>query len=471
MTSIHITKNRFLYFLSMLLLFLSGCTRVDTNSHPVFCQIQENVLKLTGQDVYWDSSLKDSVVHISVEELLKRRLTQDFVVNIALLNNQNLQAIYESLGIAKAHLVQAGLLKNPIFSFSDRFSTNSSIADLLDISLFQNFLEILLIPLKKRMAQAELDVTKSMIITQILDVIAETKIVFYTLQSAEQIWHLKKQILLATELSYEAAQRLFEVGNITDLEKSIERSIYEQAKLEVASWEINVLEAREKLNVLMGLWGRQIDWKISFNFPKLPEEEGDFKNIENEVIANSIDLKIASQELLAIAAGLGIDTTKLVLPQLNVGISSERDDSVWFVGPSFNLAIPFFDFGQANSAKAQAKILQHWNQYTSLAVEIRSKARSSRFTLLNTFRQSQYLQKVMVPLAEQITFSTLLQHNAMQLGVFRLLQAKQRELEKKIQYVHMQRDYWISKTELQILLNGHILYKAPFETPLRKHYK
>ena len=46
---------------------------------------------------------------------------------------------------------------------------------------------------------------------------------------------MKKQILLATELSYEAAQKLFEAGNIKDLEVSMKRSLYEQAKLEVAS--------------------------------------------------------------------------------------------------------------------------------------------------------------------------------------------------------------------------------------------
>lgn len=464
-----IIKRTSVFFLLMLL--ISGCMRVDTNPQPSFNQVQEDVAKLTGQSIYWDSSLEDEVVPISVEELLRKELTSDFAVQIALLNNLNLQAIYESLGIAKAQLAQAGLLKNPIFSLSYRFSTKTNVTDLIDMSLIQNFLEILLIPLKKRMAQAELEATQAMVITQILDVIAETKIAFYSLQASESIWNLKNQILFATQLSYEAAQKLFDAGNITDLEVSMKRSLYEQEKLEVASWEITVLEARERLNILMGLWGHQIDWKITCELPVIPERVDDYSHIENNAIANSIDLKVSYKELLTTAAGFGIDTSKLVFPQLDVGVSSERDDGVWYVGPAFNIAIPLFDFGVANSAKAQAKILQQWNQFTYLAIDIRSKARSSRFTMLNAFRQCQYLEKVIVPLAKQITHSTLLQHNAMQLGIFHLLSAKQNEIRKEIQHIQMQQDYLISKVILQTLLQGHVLGKRPLETFLRKHYE
>jgi len=31
------------------------------------------------------------------------------------------------------------------------------------------------------------------------------------------------------------------------------------------------------------------------------------------------------------------------------------------------------------------------------------------------------------------------------------------EIEKKIQSIEMQRDYWIRKTELETLLNGHMI--------------
>ena len=448
-----------------------GCSKVDTNPQAVFHEVQEDVERLTGENVYWDASLEDTVVPISVDEMLGNELTEDFAIQIALLNNPNLQAVYESLGIAKAQLMQAGLLKNPIFSFSYEFSTKSSITDLINMSLLQNFLEALLIPMKKRMAQAELEATRDRVVTQILDVIAETKIAFYTLQAKSKIWSLKKQVLLANELSYEAAEKLQVAGNVKELEVAMERSLYEQSKLDVASWEVAVLEAREQLNVLMGLWGRQINWMISGELPAIPSEEEGFNNIENDAIAQSIDLKISYNQLLAVAAGFGIDTSKLIFPAFDVGVSSERDEGVWYVGPAFNIPIPLFDFGKANSAKARARILQLWNQYTALAVEIRSKARSSRFFLLNAFRQSRYAKEVIVPLAKEVTELTLLQHNAMQIGIFHLLAAKRQELEKKVEAVQLHQDYWLSKIRLQTLLHGHILGKPVFEVPVKKHYE
>ena len=448
---------RSFYKCAALLFFFSSCVRVDTNTEPIFSEVKEEIAQLTNEKIYWDSSINNAVETVSVEELLQQELTEDFVVQIALLNNQSLQSFYESLGIAKANLAQAALLKNPIFSFANEFSTQSAITDRISIGLFQNFLDLLLIPLKKKAAQSELETTKFNLISKILGVITETKIAFYSLQASEKIWNLKKEILLATSLSYEASQKLFQAGNIKELTVSMERSLYEQAKLEVANWEIVVLEKREKLNVLMGLWGHQIDWKISPTYHETSIQKKDYDNIENEAITKSLDLKIAFSDLITTAASFGIDTTRFIFPQLNIGVSSEREDGVWYVGPAFSIAIPLFDFGQANSAKAEATIMQKWDQYTALAIEIRSKARSARFSFLNAQRQSQYLEKVIIPLAEQITHSVLLQHNAMQMGIFDLLLVKKQELERKIQFVQMHKEYKISKITLETLLNGHML--------------
>ena len=49
-----------------------------------------------------------------VKALLGNDLTAEAAVQIALLNNRKLQAVYNRLGIAQADLVQAGLPPNPI---------------------------------------------------------------------------------------------------------------------------------------------------------------------------------------------------------------------------------------------------------------------------------------------------------------------------------------------------------------------
>lgn len=441
-----------------LLLFLTlGCTRFDVDPTSQFCEVKEEIVTLTNQTIYWDPTICGNFQELSLCELIQEKLTDEKAVKIALLNNRALQALYEDLGIAKADLVQAGLLRNPIFSFSYEFTTKRSITDLINMGLMQNFLEILLIPLKKQSASEELERTKALLVTRILDVIAETKMAYYTALYAETIGKLKQEALLAAELSYEAAERLFQAGNLKELEVTMQRSLYEQMKLEVASWEIAILEARERLNVLMGLWGGEINWTLSPSLPSLPVSEENYDDIENQAIAMSVDLRASYHNLLATAARFGVDTSKLRFPQFDLGVASEREEGIWYVGPAINLAIPLFDFGQANSAKAHATLMKEWNQYTALAIEIRSKARAARFSFLNHFRQSRFLEKIVIPLAEELTHLVLLQHNAMQMGVFQLLETKKREIEKKMELLEMQREYWISKIKLQTLLNGHVV--------------
>ncbi|NGX60496.1 MAG: hypothetical protein KR126chlam3_01671 [Chlamydiae bacterium] len=54
-----------------------------------------------------------------------------------------------------------------------------------------------------------------------------------------------------------------------------------------------------------------------------------------------------------------------------------------------------------------------------------------------------------------MTHLTLLQHNAMQVGVFSLLEAKQNELQKKSESFIKEKNYWVAKLELDMLLIGY----------------
>jgi outer membrane protein TolC len=49
---------------------------------------------------------------------------------------------------------------------------------------------------------------------------------------------------------------------------------------------------------------------------------------------------------------------------------------------------------------------------------------------------------------------TLLQYNAMQLGIFELLEARREQLGSELAYVETLREYWTSTAELDALLVG-----------------
>jgi len=59
-----------------------------------------------------------------------------------------------------------------------------------------------------------------------------------------------------------------------------------------------------------------------------------------------------------------------------------------------------------------------------------------------------------LPLREQIVSLTMKEYNATAVGVFELLEQKQRETEAFHEYLHAIRDYWIARAVLQRAVGG-----------------
>ncbi|MDO8142190.1 MAG: hypothetical protein Q6358_11880, partial [Candidatus Brocadiales bacterium] len=136
---------------------LIGCASVPKEAG--FPDVQKLIERRISQRVHWNQGRpEDAAVADAVRYMLQQELTVDEAVQIALLNNRSLQAIYEELGIAQADAVQAGLLRNPIFGAGFRFpdktvgghrSTNT------EFSVVQDFLDLLVLPLRKKVAAAQ----------------------------------------------------------------------------------------------------------------------------------------------------------------------------------------------------------------------------------------------------------------------------------------------------------------------------
>src|SRR5207249_9825837 len=95
----------------------------------------------------------------TVRCLLAGKLTADQAVQVALLNNRQLQAIYSDLRVAQSDLVHAGLLRNPIFDAAVTFPTSGGRAD-LELTAVMNFLDLVYIPLRKRVAASRFEEIK-----------------------------------------------------------------------------------------------------------------------------------------------------------------------------------------------------------------------------------------------------------------------------------------------------------------------
>jgi hypothetical protein len=84
-----------------------------------------------------------------VRALIRRPLSADAAVQIALLNNRGLQAAYNDLGLAEAAMVEASLPPNPAFSLS-RVSTPIELE--IERAIVVNILALATLPARSDVA-------------------------------------------------------------------------------------------------------------------------------------------------------------------------------------------------------------------------------------------------------------------------------------------------------------------------------
>jgi outer membrane protein, heavy metal efflux system len=431
---------------------LAGCAHVDPN--PAFADLARTVHLRTGKRVQWNrGTAEDAQAQAAVASLLSRRLTADSAMQVALLNNRNLQASYEELGIAQADLVEAGLLRNPIFTFEKRFPGQALEADLL-----KEFIDILLLPLRKRIAAAQFEAAKFRVGHDILSVAADVRAAFYEHQGDQQLVDLRKTVADATERAAEAALKMHEAGNLRDLDLASEQANHAQAKIEIAKAQASAVQSREKLNKLMGAFGTQTNWTVAPRLSELPGSEVSTAQLESRAIQQRLDLAAARQQFIAEARARGIARTEAILQGAELGghYEHEIEGGLHSVGPSVNVPIPIFNQGQAAVARSNAKLRQSEQRYLALAADIRSDVRAVRDKMLLSRRQVEYFKSTALPTRTRVTEESQLEYNAMQIGPFQLLQAKQEEVRTGAESVEALRDYWVARAELEKAVGGSL---------------
>jgi cobalt-zinc-cadmium efflux system outer membrane protein len=449
-------------------LAVTGCASVSPKSS--FDDVSELVAARGGASIHWDQGTPaDEQVRAHVHDLVTGMLTPDGAVEVALLRNQGLVATYEGLGIAQADLVQAGLLRNPTFGARVRFPTSGpgTFID-TEFSLVQDFLDLFTLPLRKRVAAAQLNAAKARVGSAVLELTAQVRQAVVSLQAAQATVEVRTLVLEAQSAAAELRARQRAVGNVSDLDVFQEQAFFEQSKLDLARVEQQAVEQREQVNRLLGLWGPDsATWKVESRLPDVPEQDPSLDHVESLAIGRRLDLLAVRAEAQALEQAASLGGVTRALPALQAGVSTGRDaEGTRVTGPELSLELPIFDQGQARAARLLAQIRQARARQAALAVDIRAEVRALRNRLITTHRSAEHYRTVLLPLREKSVKESQLRYNAMLLGVFQLLQARREQIAVYRDYLDTVRDYWITRAELERATGGSLVAQAPKEKNL-----
>ncbi len=401
------------------------------------------------------------------KEQLDQPLDANAAVRLAMLNNRDLRARLRALGVERGRLMQAGLLSNPHIEAELMPERNSR----LEVRAEYDVMSFVLMPMRKKAAQHELEAARTEVAGDVIELGYQTRVAFYALQAAELRLSFALRSLEALAASRDAAEALFAAGNIPELDWSTQISAYERARIAVAKLELARAEAREHLQRLLGLHGADTQWTLHTEFDDVPDELDGGSDVEKRALEANLDLLAKKHSLEALARRTGVTRLEGLLPEIAVDVHSligtpegQTDYGVRW-GGGVGLAVPLFDRRQGEVRSLEAQFDSELERYQGLAISVRSQAREAWARVRSAHERVRKYREVIVPAQERVMQQTQLQYNAMQLGVFQLLEARRAQLDVALDFAETLREYFTARAELDALLSGRAVSASRNEAP------
>lgn len=434
------------------LLFGLGCAASSDPSADVAAARADAALRAGFPE---DAALTadDAATRAAARALLSEPLDAERAVRVALALNPAVRASYERLGVARADVVRAGLLRNPTLDVQALFFDEGTE---LDLHLMAPLFELFSGPLRRAKADAALAAASATVRRDLVALAFDVRRALVRAVAAEELLALARRDAATAADAADLLRKLRDAGNLVPHELTAGEIAAADARLALAAAETDALTAREPVNALLGLFGPDAAaWRPAPAALPVSATEPPRGSLETVAVASSFDLARIAAELDAAAQEAGADARDAVFGDFGVGIGAMREtDGAWGAGPTAALPLPVFDTGATADARGAARLRMLAAARSALGVEIRSAARTLRLRAEHAAARARFFAATSLPLAHRFTLETLQQYNAMQIGTFDVLAARRREFAVERAAVAARRDAETARLDLSELLAG-----------------
>lgn len=444
----------------LLPLMLVGCATFSSDGG--FGAVEKTTQNYIKQKTVWATSEAQRTASAQqATAMLEKPLSVDDAVQVALLNNAQLQADYYQLQIAEADMVQAGRLPNP--SFSMLFARNNGDYKIEQVVTL-NILALFTIPKateieKKRFAAAQNTAT-----LRVLELAYQTRNAYINALAATESVNYLEKVKRTAEATTELAKRMNQAGNWSALDQAREQSFYADATIDLARAENQCVQMEENLTQLLGLKNRS-DFKLPERLPDLPKSSESLKQVSAEDFSKRLDLQQTKENTEALALQLGLTKATRFVNVLELGparvLEGRRGDS-YKKGFSVGFELPIFDWGAARVKRAEATYMQAVNEAKANAITAASEVRGSYNQYLSSFELAKQYRDEIVPLRKRILQENQLRYNGMLIGPFELLADARAQVLSVNSYLEALRDFWLAESNLDMSLIGKPLNAGEF---------
>ena len=290
-----------------------------------------------------------------VGEWLQQPLQAPTAVRIAMLRNPTLQLEFSRLGVSAADAFDAGRLENPQLGFAWLIPVGGATGSKLSADATLGFTDLLLRPVRGRIADAEYQRTQQLVAASIFDLGLDVERAWFEYVGALQRAALRRSISESAQNAAELAARYHQAGNIDVIALQLEGAAASEARIASAQADTEAVETRTRLQSLMGLTARDASWTAPATLPAPPAATIDVTELQALSLQQRLDLAAARAQVTASEQQLAAARQYRYLSPIHLGVAGEREaDGSKRLGPAVSLSLPLFNQGQGAVARAQA---------------------------------------------------------------------------------------------------------------------
>lgn len=476
---------------------LAGCVRIDPK--PDYTRVGKVVGERSGFTEVYDPRGDEGVAG-KVAELLRDGLTIDKAVRIALLSNPAFQAEFGALGASRADVVQSALFTNPSFSFGWQFSDAGGRSK-LTAGLAQQIADLWQIPVRKKIAEAELERTLLGAARHGIELVAETRTRCYRLLALQRNEVMLQEGRALTERAVSLAQAQLAAGEVSQFDLNLARAALLDVDLELLALQRERRGAEIELARTLGLSRLPQAWTLADDLPAPQPDLPDDAELMAVALEQRLDARAA---LLAIGAAEDELTRQYlrVFPDLTLGLDFERPDQRALpgrkiladtvrssiaagkltapsiqsrgerrieaaqivdslLGPSLTITLPLWDQNQAQIAKAGFALTQRRKELEDLLDSIAAEVQQAAATARNAQALVQVYEQQALPQAEENAAASLRLYENGEQSILIVLDSQGSLLRRRRSYVEARRDYAIALAALEQALAGRLAAVPP----------
>ena len=334
-------------------------------------------------------------------------LTPAIAIQAALNHNLALVTQSESLAVAQANLVQAGLLPNPGSGQTGGtyFPVFGGVepATAFDVLISESLNEFLTLPHREAIAKAQRFQAGIDLSTAAFNLAQQTQ------QQYEQLVYLTRDGLLQRRIAQtykqamDEAKAQYKAGLVT--RSDINRAViaYEDALRQAHHYDTQYEGAARQMNWLLGSQSSPL-WKLPEEIQQPPQVIAALPNQQAlETLAERYRLDLLRAHYDRRLAEEQVQLARLgFIPQTTIGLDFSRDSSKnWTAGPSINSILPIFDPGIVAYWTARYEQEQTERTYVTLQGQVKQDVRNALNALQIAAEDVVFFRDVTIPQEEE----------------------------------------------------------------------